>query len=68
MEMFFGVALFLLLLSSLWLILKIGDFIERYFPALWARMGDRADDDQRHLGRVRRGGLGFGGGDGGGGG
>lgn len=66
---FFGLFAFLVLLP-LWLILKAGDFIERNFPSLWARMGrqpDRRPPWRRSAGD-RKGGQGgmWGGGDGGG--
>jgi len=70
MEMIFGVLVFGgLIFLPLWLILKIGDYIERYHPALWARMG-RQPDDEANLRRGARnqGGWGDGGGGGDGGG
>ncbi len=67
MDAFYTVLILgLFVFLPLWLILKIGDFIERYFPALWARMGHRPDQ-RRQLRRGARD-RGDGGGDGGGGG
>ena len=65
METILGVLLFgALIFLLLWLILKIGDHIERHHPALWARMG-REPDQQQNLRRGARDPGGFGGGDGG---
>lgn len=63
---FLGLFVFL----PLWLVLKLGDFIERYYPALWARMGHEPDQRQqlRRGARDRSDGWGDGGGGGDGGG